>query len=132
MRPHTLSFRLSAATAVAGLLLAQVLRQSARAHPAPQGAAPPTAGQDTANPPERAGALSKISGTVSFHTQDQDQWSPAAMNYPVASGDAFWTEPDASAQIMVSSSTIALAGGTELDVGTLDPNGLQTTLPQGE
>ena len=54
------------------------------------------------------------------------------MNYPVATGDSFWTEPNASAQIVISSSLVAMAGGTELDVGTLDQNGLQATLPQGE
>ena len=131
MRHHTLIFRLSAATAVAGLVLSQAM-PPALAQPAPPQAAAASPGQQSENPPERAGWLSQVNGTVSYHTQDQDQWSPAAMNYPVASGDAFWTEPNASAQIVISSSRIALAGGTELDVGTLDPNGLQATLPQGE
>jgi hypothetical protein len=132
MRPHSLIFRLSAATAVAGLVLAQAMPRPALAQPAPPGTTPAAAGQQTGDPPERAGWLSQITGTVSFHTLDEDQWSPAAMNYPVASGDSFWTEPNASAQIMISDSRIALAGGTELDVGTLDPTGLQATLPQGE
>ena len=132
MRPHTLIFRLSAATAIGGLVLAQAIPQPAQAQPAPPGTPPAAPGQQTADPPERAGALSQINGTVSFHTRDEDQWSPATMNYPVATGDSFWTEPNASAQIMISSSLVALAGGTELDVGTLDPNGLQATVPQGE
>jgi hypothetical protein len=132
MRHHTLFFRLSAATAVAGLVLAQVVPQSALAQPAPPGNAAAAPDQQTADPPERAGWLSQVNGTVSYHTQDQDQWSPAAMNYPVASGDAFWTEPNAAARVAISSSFIALAGGTELDVGTLDFNGLQATVPQGE
>ncbi len=132
MRQQSLIFRLSAATAVAGLVLAQAIPQPALAQPAPPNTAPAAPGQQTADPPERAGALSQINGTVSFHTQDEDQWSPATMNYPVATGDSFWTEPNASAHIMLSSSLIALAGGTELDVGTLDPNGLQATVPQGE
>ena len=142
MRDQTLFFRLTAATAVAGLVLAQVIPQSALAQPAPPGgaaAAPDqqtpdqqTPDQQAADPPERAGWLAQVNGTVSYHTQDQDQWSPAAMNYPVASGDAFWTEPNASARVAISSSLVALAGGTELDVGTLDFNGLQATFPQGE
>ncbi|HVC62397.1 MAG TPA: DUF6600 domain-containing protein [Acetobacteraceae bacterium] len=132
MRPHSLVFRLSAATAVAGLMLAQVMPQAALAQPVPPGAAPAVPGQEAGNPPERAGWLAQIAGAVSFHTADADQWSPAGMNYPVASGDAFWTEPDASARIVVSDSRIALAGGTELDVGTLDAGGLQATVPQGE
>jgi hypothetical protein len=132
MRHHTLIFRLSAATAIAGLVLAQAIPQPALAQPGPPGTAPAAPGQQAGDPPERAGWLSQIGGTVSFHTQDQDQWTPAAMNYPVASGDAFWTEPNASARITISSSRVALAGGTELDVGTLDANGLQATMPQGE
>jgi FecR protein len=132
MRPHSLIFRLSAATAVAGLVLAQAMPRPALAQPAPPGTAPAVPDQQTGDPPERAGWLSQITGTVSFHTPDEDQWSAAAMNYPVATGDSFWTEPNASAQIMISDSRIALAGGTELDVGTLDPTGLQATLPQGE
>ena len=94
--------------------------------------APAPSDQQTADPPARAGALSQINGTVSFHTQDENQWSPATLNYPVASGDSFWTEPNASARIVISSSLIAMAGGTEFDVGVLDDNGLQATLPQGE
>jgi hypothetical protein len=138
MRHQTLVFRLTAATAVAGLVLAQVIPRSALAQPAPPPGNPvavpdqQTPDQQTADPPERAGWLSQVNGTVSYHTQDQDQWSPATMNYPVASGDAFWTEPNASARVAISSSIIALAGGTELDVGTLDFNGLQATMPQGE
>ena len=132
MRHQTLLFRLSAATATAGLVLAQVMPQPALAQPVPPSAAASAPGQQAGDPPERAGWLAQVNGTVSFHTQDQDQWSPAAINYPVASGDGFWTEPNASTQIVISSSRIVIAGGTELDVGTLDPNGLQATLPQGE
>jgi len=49
------------------------------------------------DPPSRVGRLSNISGTVSFHTIDQDQWSPAELNYPITTGNSFWTEPGARA-----------------------------------
>jgi len=52
-----------------------------------------------ADPPGRVGRLSYMEGTVSFHTGDQDQWSAAVLNYPVTSGTAFWTEPEARAEI---------------------------------
>ena len=83
MRHHTLIFRLSAATAVAGLVLAQAM-PPALAQPAPPSGRPPRRAsrpETRRSAPER---LTQINGTVSFHTQDQDQWSPAAMNYPVA------------------------------------------------
>jgi hypothetical protein len=132
MRPHTLLFRLSAATAATGLVLAQSLPLPALAQPAPPSPASAAPDQATGDPPERAGWLSQINGSVSFHTPDETQWSAAATNYPVATGDGLWTEPNASAQVMISDSMIALAGGTELDIGTLDQTGLQATLPQGE
>ena len=69
---------------------------------------------------------------MSFHEAGADQWSPATPNYPVASGGALWTEPEASTAVAISASRIVLAGGTELDVGTLDASGLQATLAQGE
>jgi len=128
MRSPSLTVRLCAATALAGLL-APGLPSTALAQPAPQVVAP---GQQAENPPEQAGWLQRISGGVSFHAADQDQWSQAVENYPVASGDALWTQPNASAQVAVSANVIGMAGGTEVEVDTLDANGLQSTLPQGE
>ncbi|MBV9248037.1 MAG: FecR domain-containing protein [Acetobacteraceae bacterium] len=84
-----------------------------------------------ADPPERVGRLARIDGAVSLRTQDADQWTAAAANYPVTSGNALWTEPNAQAEIEVSDSSVVLAGGTELDTALLDLNGLQAVEPQG-
>ena len=78
------------------------------------------------------GRLARISGTVSFHTQDQDQWNPAVTNYPVTSGNSFWTQPDAQAVIEVSASRIVMAPATELDIATLNDTTFRGTTPQGE
>ena len=64
--------------------------------------------------------------------QDDQQWSAATLNYPVTQGDAFWTEPNAHAVIEVSASRIAMAPGTELDIGSLTNSAFQATAPQGE
>src|SRR4029077_17199642 len=64
--------------------------------------------------------------------QDEDQWNPATLNYPVVQGNAFWTEPNARAVIEVSASRIAMARGTELDVTPLTEPAFQATEPQGE
>jgi hypothetical protein len=131
MQTQTRSFRLAAALAVSGLVLAQ-------SPPAPalaQGAPSPQAGlpdQPSGDPPARVGRLAKISGTVSFHAQDQDQWSPAVANYPVTAGHASWTQPDAQAVIEVSASRIVMAPSTELDVAALTDTAFQGTTPQGE
>jgi hypothetical protein len=131
MRTHNRPFRLTAAVAVAGLLLAQVLPQPALAQPAPspQASAPD---QQTGDPPTRVGRLALVTGTVSFHTQDEAQWNPASANYPIVEGNAFWTQPGAQATIQVSASTIAMASETELDITTLNDTAFQGTLPQGE
>ncbi len=132
MRKDTRSFRLTAALAVWALGLAQSLAPPALAQtvpPPPQAGAPDQQGGD---PPARVGRLARLSGTVSSHTQDQDQWTPAVPNYPVTSGSAFWTQPNAQAVIEVSASRIVMAPATELDIGTLSDTTFQATTPQGE
>ena len=132
MRTHNRRFRLTAVAAATGLAVAQTTPLPAAA----QGPPPPPPGvqdqQSGGDPPARVGRLARVSGTVSFHGQDDTQWSPAEANYPVTSGNAFWTEPNAQAEIEVSASRIAMAPGTELDITTLDDTALQVTEPQGE
>jgi hypothetical protein len=84
-----------------------------------------------ADPPARVGRLSQISGTVSSHAGDEDHWSPAVLNEPVTSGNAFWTEPNSHAEIHVGSTALRMDGSTELDVTQLDDSGLQSRLTQG-
>ena len=84
-----------------------------------------------ADPPARVGRLSAIAGTVSFHDSGDEQWSPAALNYPVTSGNSFWTEPGARARIEIGSTAIHLDSSTELDITALDDRRLDATLPQG-
>jgi uncharacterized protein DUF6600 len=134
MRRNPRFFRLTATVALTALLLDTVLPVAAFAQPAPP-PLPPAPGQPTQNqgdPPARVGRVAGITGTVSFHNQGDTQWSPASVNYPVSSGNAFWTEPAAEAQLDVGDSRIALAGGSEFDIYTLDGNGLQGVAVQGE
>src|SRR5258708_2846899 len=72
------------------------------------------------DPPSRVGRLSEVEGTVSFHTPDQDQWSPAMINYPVTGGSSFWTEPNARAALEVGPASIRMASQTAFDVVALD------------
>ena len=98
--------------------------------PAPPGAAPAAA--TTGDPPARVGWLSNLSGSVSFHSASQDQWVTATQNYPVATGDAVWTQPQAAASVMVDSTRLALAGGTELTAQEIDQSTITAALSQGE
>ena len=85
-----------------------------------------------ASPPSLVGRLARITGTVSHHTADADQWSPAVLNFPVTGGDSYWTEPAARADIQVASSRITLSPSTEFDVTALDDQSFVATEPQGE
>jgi hypothetical protein len=133
MRTQNRAFRLTAMVAASGLVLVQTTPTPAAAQGAPPpptlGAPAPPAGGD---PPARVGRLALITGTVSYHAQDDTQWSPAAVNYPVTAGNAFWTQPGAQAEIEVSASRIAMAPATELDITALDDTTFQATEPQGE
>ncbi len=125
MQRHSKIFRLALAAATSGLALATAAPALAQPAGAP-------GQQAEINPPTRVGGLARLSGTVSFHTADQDEWSPAVLNYPVTQGDAFWTQPGAQAQIDISDTSIALNATTELDTSTLNDQNLTATLPQGE
>ncbi len=120
-------FRLAAWIAVTGLVLGPAVPDRVYA----QGAPAPDQGPQV-NPPARVGRLAWTQGTVSFHTADQDSWTPAVVNYPVTSGVAFWTQPDSQAGIEVSDTLLAMDSTTELDVNTLDDTNFLATESQGE
>jgi hypothetical protein len=138
MRRNPRAFRLTATVAVAALLWDAGLPFAAMAQPAPP-PLPPSQGQgqsqpdqNQADPPARVGRIASITGAVSFHNQGDTQWTTASVNYPVSSGNAFWTQPSAETQLEVSDSRITLASGTEFDIYALDANGLQGVSVQGE
>jgi hypothetical protein len=84
-----------------------------------------------ADPPSRVGRLSYMEGTVSFHTADQGQWSPATLNYPVVAGESFWTEPQSRAEIQVGSAEIRIDETAALDIVALDDRSTRLQLDQG-
>jgi hypothetical protein len=131
MHQQSRLFRLSATVAMAALLGNSIVPVTAMAQPAPPpGGAQPD--QSQGDPPARVGRLANVSGTVSFRTSSDTQWSPASANYPVSSGNAFWADNNSAARLEISDSRVALAPLTEFDVNTLDDSGLQGTVAQGE
>src|SRR5216684_7329222 len=82
-------------------------------------------------PPARVGRVSFVSGELAFHTLGENQWSQAAVNYPVATGGAFWTDPKSRAEIRIGGQTIDLSGDTEIDLTQLNQQVIQIALPQG-
>lgn len=134
MRANPRLFRLSATVAIGALLCNAMLPAVAIAQPPPPPSASPgaPADQNQGDPPDRVGRIANQSGAVSFRTSADTQWSAATLNYPVSSGEAFWTEPTAQTELEISGSRIDLSGQTEFDVTTLRDSGLQAVLPQGE
>jgi len=73
-----------------------------------------------------------LHGTVSYHAGGQTEWQAATLNYPVISGDAFWTEPQAGATVEVAANAMTMDQSTELDIDSIDTTTVQATEPQGD
>ena len=73
----------------------------------PAAAQQPEAAQE---PPARVGSITIVSGNIAFHMAGETQWSAARVNYPVATGGSFWTDPQARAEIQIGPSTIDMPG----------------------
>src|ERR1700751_3820610 len=57
-------------------------------------------------PPARVGRVSFISGTLAFYGPGDSDWSAAKINYPVAGGEWFATDPQSRAEIRIGAETI--------------------------
>ena len=132
MRAQSNLFRLTSTVAIAALLSSPILPYAAWAQTTPPAADGASADQPAGDPPARVGRLALVTGAVSFHTSSDTDWSPASLNYPVAGGNSFWTEPGAEADLELGGSRIAMNAATEVDLNTLDDSGVRAALPQGE
>ncbi|HEX2890778.1 DUF6600 domain-containing protein, partial [Vineibacter terrae] len=84
-----------------------------------------------ADPPARVGRISYLTGTVSYHDNDDQGWSRATLNYPFSSGDALWTEPSGRAEMVVAGARVRLQGATEIEALALDDEQFRLRQPQG-
>src|SRR4051812_20565505 len=82
-------------------------------------------------PPSRVGRVSFIQGTLAFHTEGEAAWSAAEVNFPAATGGAFWTDPKSRAELRVGADSIDLAGNTDVEITKLDSKVMQLAVPQG-
>ena len=74
-----------------------------------------------ADPPGLVGRVAVVTGQLSARNAGNTAWTAAPVNYPVAAGEAFWTEPKAQAVLRIGSQTVDLAEQTELEIRRLDP-----------
>jgi hypothetical protein len=82
-------------------------------------------------PSPRVGRVGLIAGKVEFRGAADAQWSPAAVNDPVATGVAIRSDAQARAQLRIGGDTVEVDGGTELGVVKLDPAVVELALRQG-
>jgi Family of unknown function (DUF6600) len=82
-------------------------------------------------PPARVGRVAFVSGELGFHGHGETAWSKASLNYPVAAGGAFWTDPKSRAELRIGNRSIAMSGDTELDIAKLDQQVMQLAVPRG-
>ncbi|MCX6629957.1 MAG: hypothetical protein NTW28_20255 [Candidatus Solibacter sp.] len=89
-------------------------------------------GQDRSqDPPSRVARLNYMSGTVSFRPGTVDEWTAAAINYPLYDGDHLWAERDARTELHVGSTAVRMGPETALAILNLDDRMAQLSLTGG-
>ncbi|HZP62416.1 MAG TPA: DUF6600 domain-containing protein [Terriglobales bacterium] len=85
----------------------------------------------TDNPPGRVARISYLKGSVSFLRAGLDQWSQAAINFPVTTGDRLYTDDNSRAELQVGFLTVRIWERTDLTVTNLSDRIAQFGLQQG-
>ncbi|HLK63066.1 MAG TPA: DUF6600 domain-containing protein [Bryobacteraceae bacterium] len=83
------------------------------------------------DPPARVARLSYVDGPVSFRADDQQEWAPAALNYPFTNGDHIWTDKAAFAELHIGATALHMPEETALGILKLDGKTAQLSLSQG-
>jgi hypothetical protein len=84
-----------------------------------------------ADPPGRVGRLADLNGTVWMYDGEQGEWVLAQRNRPLTTGDRLSTDNDARAELQVGSTTLRLAGATEIEVVQLDDRAVRVQVHGG-
>jgi hypothetical protein len=84
-----------------------------------------------ADPPSRVARLNFLSGTVSFRPASVEDWTAAALNFPLTTGDHLWTDPGGRTELHVGSTAIRMGDETALAILNLDDRTVQLSLTGG-
>ena len=90
-----------------------------------------TASADEGDPPGRVARLSLANGKVSFQPSGETQWSEASVNRPVTTGDRFYTDQGARAELEVGPFAVRLSEATDVTMATLNDQLMQLGVGQG-
>jgi hypothetical protein len=88
-------------------------------------------GWASADPPSRVARLGYTAGAVSFSPAGESDWSQAAVNRPLTTGDRLWAVAGARAEIQVGGAMIRMNADTGVSVLNLDDRIAQLQLIQG-
>ncbi len=91
----------------------------------------PLAARAEDDPPGRVGRVAELLGDVSMYDHETGEWAPAERNRPLTGGDRIATDPGARAELQIGSTTLRLAGDSELDVQRLDDERVRLRLRNG-
>ena len=83
------------------------------------------------DPPSRVARLNFLEGSVSLQPSGQDDWSPAAPNYPLTIGDHLWVDQGSRAELHIGSTAFRLSHDTAVAFLNLDDRMTQVRLSAG-
>ena len=84
------------------------------------------------DPPMRVADLNYVTGNVSMQPAGADDWSPAAVNRPLTTGDNLWADADSRAELHLNNATLRLGPQSSLGFLNLDDHFAQIRFSQGE
>jgi len=83
------------------------------------------------DPPARVARLAYLNGQVSFQPAGIDDWSAAALNYPLTTGDHLYADQGSSAEIRIGPNALRVAHQTNVGFLNLDDRTVQIRLTEG-
>ncbi|MGN6668026.1 MAG: DUF6600 domain-containing protein [Trinickia sp.] len=83
------------------------------------------------DPPGRVARLNYMAGTVTTEPAGANDWSYAAVNRPLTTGDQLWNDANARSELHIGSTAVRLGSSTSLDVMNLDDTNAQLKVTQG-
>jgi len=83
------------------------------------------------DPPDQAGRVSWISGSVSVQTAGSDDWGQAYQNLPLGPGDRIYSDQDGRAEIQVGQSYVRIGPNTDITLVNYAPDSISFGVGQG-
>ncbi|HET6719404.1 MAG TPA: DUF6600 domain-containing protein, partial [Rhodocyclaceae bacterium] len=94
---------------------------------------PVPAAEPASGPGQTPPRLSLIDGDVSFWRTGAEHWSEAALNTPLAPGDALYTDEDANLEMQIGNRAFVRAGEeTQISLVNVEPDYLQFRVADGQ